>query len=340
MTDPELGNAIHPRIIAEQEQIASQEVIENLQITAELWELRIADAKERKLSTTEIHDLSREAVQDMDRRWDYGGERFLIAGTWIYKKIQFNSEESETPGALVHSDGATWSDEEEDVFLLTYSLGWGIKNIEGKSRLCYMFNARTVIVQDPDFHLNYMPLAYALPEAISLTLLPAETAEQSEVQTERVYQTLELYDRLVYLCMAQPGFHQQSRKKQAACINDLVNKANELITNPGSVVYAQCKISEWYERTETSTGYGFQRIDALDNEKGEAVEVNGSILGVAVLEQDVLNERPLRIESDYIDHTAGLCIMLEVYDNGEPEIRYVPYWSAGLEPDKIEAYPA
>jgi hypothetical protein len=339
MTNPEQGSGVHPRVTFEQGQTQFEAEMEDFSVRAEFWDLKLADAQAGGANRSQLLELAEEGIEELDGYWPYHDEMFIVSGTWIVPQLEIDYDPDDQ-SSVMDVNTISWNFVEREQLEPRRSHGWGYKEIDGKVRVGLSFSSDSFECQVPFLVINVLPMGFALPEKVSLTHIPEATTEQIEVHGERVRETLELHDKLIRLYMSQDSFLRESQSKQRRVLGNLIQDATENITSPGTGLYLDSTLSEFFVRSESSTAYGFEHVYYPD--KGIVnVPLKGVILGLAVLEQSVLEERPLQKAEDFIDRSAGLCLIMEVYrQDHDPATIYVPYKATVLSEENLTVFNA
>lgn len=328
---------LQPKVVAEQEQIRFRTSYEESLFVAESLEFDINAASMMGHSEEEITNLAERAVEQLNVYWAYHDEIFYVAGRWIVPKI-IALYDSEDDIMLADPVGVRWEFIEEDVCSARYSQGWGYKRLDNKVHLGLTFAADSFAIAQPYLHIGGSPTGFALPEKISLELVSTPNEEQTDRHGELVCETLEMYDKLIRLYTSQESFRRQPHHKQAKTIDRLIQNMNDLISLPGTGMYIDSDATELYTRAETSTGYGFQHIDIKSYGSKENIPIQGMILGVTILERDLLSEKAIRSDNDFIDKDAGLCMLIEAYNDGKATNVCIPYRAIDITPETLKVY--
>lgn len=337
MTNPEQGNAAHPRAVAEQVEADSQDAIQEVQRNIAAWEQKLQNAADANLSKEDRFTIATEAISEIEKDWPYNGYKFFISGKWTVPSITLNIEQDDDE-SFKSIEGFSVEDSKENIFDTQWNKGIGVREIDGRPRLGFVFTADSQSIDVPFLSADFTPMAFAVPEEISLTLMDVPSQEQTEAHAERIIENLELYDRLIEMFVSRDEFLRQTRSQQERLIRKLVLEANEQITAPGIMVYLQCETSDIYARTEVSTSYGFQHLNSAEREDGQMLELQGIVRGVGFLEQSILAEKALKQDSDFIDRSAGLCLVMEVANDYGTHLLYVPYQSIIIEEDGLNVF--
>lgn len=336
MDNPELGSGIHPRQSAEFEHQRFVEKYESILERAEMWQLRLDQIQGTSTDAEEIFAVANEAVDDLDQNWEYTDCAFLVAGVWIVPRIGYELEDMNT-GNLLAASGLRWEFVEEDVCEPRFSRGWGYQAIDGKLQLGLVFKADSEGITVAYVGVEIDRGGLALPRNVSLELLTPPTEQQVTVHAERVIETIELYDKLIQLYIGQESFYSQPHKKQKAVINQLLKDANNIILAPGVGLYLDSHTSESYSYTEASTAYGFSHETSQKQPNEPPTQLQGCLMGVGFLEQEVLADKAIRSVDDFIDPSAGLCLIVEVYGDNQRTL-YVPWKATTVNKETLSVY--
>ncbi len=335
MENSEQEYMLHPRMTADLKEAELQEVIRAVEHTAVKWERKVEKAITKGHSQGRITELAGRGMEKLDNMWPYEGENFLVTGKLIKPAFHYSIEEGVLHNELV---GVRWEHAQQEALETQRTLGFGYRMIEGKFRYVYVFSGEIEHFSAPYMGGNFTPQVYAVPEAISLTLMTSPEEEEGIVHTNLVHETLAYYDQLLSELVTDESFTELSHEQQQSNINSLVDTVNDIISSPGSVIDIQCTTADAYARVEASTPYGFERVDSAEQmPKGIAIPIHGELLGVTMLEKDVLELAPLKETHEFVDRTAGLCLIIEPHNSGGTVL--VPYLSAQIDADGINICP-
>ncbi len=295
MQSPE---ASHPRLFVAENQQAVDELLEQLQDKIDVINFQLGLVEQD--DDQAIQAISVEAVNELDQQWPYHHHDFAIQGSWYGK------------GVTVDDAGIKYLDiEKNDAFQTATSDGFGISRREdGTPFVGLGFHAGGFVGGSNHYRFKFDLVTVADPREISMTYVRPPHDFASTLAADARGRLL-LYDDLLRLHLSDASeFFRTSRRRQHRFVTNLLDDANNDITAPGATMRAYVKrLKVAYVRTDMSTPYGYDKLTPKPNKKG--FKLGGLVLGVTMLEKDILEDHSITSAADLIDPKSGLCLIID-----------------------------
>jgi hypothetical protein len=313
-------NGLHPREIADIDNSGCQEIIGILHAEIAVREMQLEMAMQEGISHNDIAVIRSELIDELDTFWPYQSDAFYVSGTW--RRPQIQPPEDVNPDA---DDGSlTWQYVTEDVSGRYSSLGFGWREKDGRKRIGFTFAESDDDIQNSYVTLNTYLTAIALPEEVSLTLIPSFTEHQVDMHRSRVQRKIELMHLQAKLYMGRPEFYTSTHRRQQQLLEVLVGETNDQILAPGMELSIAANSRVAYMRTETSSAYGYRifRPELPKEHRSASANVCGRLLGATLLERSVVDMYKIAEAGENVNGVTGLCLLVErsMYTSGTHQI--------------------
>ena len=259
----------------------------------------------------ELEQFANEKVNELDERWKYSGDYFMVSGTWHNPTVQGSPHG-------VHVDHMR-----ESVLQTAASNGFIVQAIEKGNddepvpQIGYSFLAtnQALYLNSSFVQLGFQPLAFAELDAISLQYMrPGENAEVVSAELDEIFDRVARAESLIELYTNTPfsQFYDQSAKKQQAFFADMIQMIDDAMPAPDSLdaLAAHITTRRVYKANVTDT---YLRIDAHD--ASQDFELQGKVAGFLSLNQLPHDKiRRFAKPEDLVDNSASLLAIVQTYD--------------------------
>lgn len=306
----------HPRAYVAESQRSVDELLVGLQDQIDVVNFRLGLLEPD--DDEALDKVGFEAIGELDRQWPFHNHDFAVQGCWYGKRVDASAQ------------GIRYSDlEKTEAFQTATSDGFGISMREdGTPFIGLGFHIDGFSGGSNHYRYRFEIVNVADPREISMTYV-RPPHDFASALAANAHKSLLLYDNLLRIHLGDKSdFFRVSRRRQHRFVTNLLDDANNEITAPGTSIQASMKrLKVAYVRTDISTPYGYDKL--TPNADKKAFKLGGMVLGVTMLEKELLENHKIASAQQLIDPESGLCLIvdpdrLKVAGKKQPGVVLVP----------------
>lgn len=290
---------IHPRVQAAEQQRELEAGMPRMQHLVDMANLKLGFTSITTM--TEASEAAEPLIEQLNYEWPFMNHVFAIRGQWYGKKYDF----SDVDNAIYMSDI-----EVQSALCAAPSNGFGVsRKANGDYFVGPSFIVGSITNLGPHENVSFDVIKVADVREVELQYVSSPN-ESREALGKLAKPTLKAYDKLYREMVSDDiGFYAQDHTGQKQLVSDIIDEANAALTAPlVTVSTIMQQVSGAYFRSTASVD-GYTKLEPIRNRK--TFSLHGVLLGVTILDVDVLDQKRLTGKQDLIDVDAGICAVVD-----------------------------